>query len=122
LFLDPESRKLIVVVDGLQYSMACLDPATIRSEPTLPEFDLPTTVTVDRYMLQRGVKAADLIAEHIKIRTNADDETFLIEAEGDIDTVGLELSGDDIDIITLGDADALFSLDYVNYPTLLAHG
>lgn len=113
LFLDPESRKLIVVVDGLQYSMACLDPATIRSEPTLPEFDLPASVTIDRDVLQRGVKAADLVADHVRIRMEGEDETFLIEAEGDIDAVALELGGDDIDIIALGDADALFSLDYL---------
>jgi proliferating cell nuclear antigen len=113
LFLDPESGKLIVVVDGLQYSMACLDPTSIRSEPTLPEFDLPASVTIDRDILQRGVKAADLVAEHVRIRMEADDETFLIEAEGDIDTVALELGGDDIDIIAHGGANALFNLEYL---------
>ena len=92
LFLDPESGKLIVVVDGLRYSMACINSRTIRAEPTLPEFDLPAAVTVDRDALQRGVKAADLVADHVRIRMEAD--------------------GDDIEILAAGEASTLFSLDY----------
>jgi proliferating cell nuclear antigen len=106
LFLDPESGKLIVLVDGLRYSLACLDATTIRAEPTLPEFDLPATVTVNRETLQRGVKAADLVADHIKIRMEDNGEALVVEAEGDTDAVTLELDGDDIDIITTGDASA----------------
>jgi proliferating cell nuclear antigen len=59
------------------------------------------------------VKAADLVADHVRIRMEADDETFLIEAEGDIDAVALELGGDDIDIIAVGGANALFNLEYL---------
>jgi len=112
LFLDPESGKLIVVVDGLRYSMACLDSRTLRAEPTLPEFDLPATVTVDRDALQRGVKAADLVADHVRLRMEASADALIIEAEGDTDTVTLELDGDDIEVLAVGDASTLFSLDY----------
>ena len=112
LLLDPESGKLIVVVDGLRYSMACLDSRTIRAEPTLPEFDLPATVIVDRDALQRGVKAADLIADHIKIRMETDSEVLVVEAEGDTDAVTLELDGDDIEVLAAGEASTLFSLEY----------
>ena len=112
LFLDPESGKLIVVVDGLRYSITCLDSRTLQAEPTLPEFDLPATVTVDRDALQQGVKAADLVADHVRIRMEAGADTLIIEAEGDTDAVTLELDGDDIDILAAGDASTLFSLDY----------
>ena len=112
LFLDPGSGKLIVVVDGLRYSMACLDSRTLQAEPTLPEFDLPATVTIDRDALQRGVKAADLVADHVRLRMEAGADTLIIEAEGDTDAVTLELDGDDIDILAAGDASTLFSLDY----------
>ena len=113
LYLDPKSGKLIVLVNGLRYSLACLDATTIRAEPTLPEFDLPATVTVNREALQRGVKAADLVADHIRIRMDDDGEALVVEAEGDTDAVALELDGDDIDIVAAGDASALFSLDYL---------
>ncbi len=112
LFLDPESGKLIVVVDGLRFSMACLDSRTLQAEPTLPEFDLPATVTVDRDALQRGVKAADLVADHVRIWMEAGADTLIIEAEGDTDAVTLELDGDDIGVLAAGDASTLFSLDY----------
>ncbi len=113
LFLDPESGKLIVVVDGLRYSMACLDSRTLQAEPTLPEFDLPATVTVDRDALQRGVKAADLVADHVRLRMEAGVDTLIIEAEGDIDAVTLELDGENIEVLAAGDASTLFSLDYL---------
>jgi len=113
LFLDPESGKLIVVVDGLRYSMACINSRTIRAEPTLPEFDLPAAVTVDRDALQRGAKAADLVADHVRIRMEADGDVLVIEADGDTDTVTLELDGDDIEILAAGAASTLFSLDYL---------
>jgi len=112
LFLDPESGKLIVVVDGLRYSMACINSRTIRAEPTLPEFDLPAAVTVDRDALQRGAKAVDLVADHVRIRMEADGDVLVIEADGDTDTVTLELDGDDIEILAAGEASTLFSLDY----------
>jgi proliferating cell nuclear antigen len=112
LFLDPESGKLIVVVDGLRYSMACLDSRTIRAEPTLPEFDLPAAVTVDRDALQRGVKAADLVADHVRLQMEASADALVIEAEGDTDAVTLELDGDDIEVLAAGDASTLLSLDY----------
>jgi proliferating cell nuclear antigen len=112
LFLNPESGKLIVVVDGLRYSMACLDSKTIRTEPTLPEFDLPAAVTVDRDALHRGVKAADLVADHVRLRMEAGADTLVIKAEGDTDAVTLELDGDDIEDLVAGEASTLFSLDY----------
>ncbi|AXG08365.1 DNA polymerase sliding clamp (plasmid) [Haloplanus rubicundus] len=112
LFLDPESGKLIVVVDGLRYSMACIDSKTVRAEPTPPEFDLPAAVTVDRDALQRGVKAADLVSDHVRLRMEAGADALVIEAEGDTDAVTLELDGDDIEVLAAGDASTLFSLDY----------
>ncbi len=93
--------------------MACLDSKTIRAEPTLPEFDLPAAVTVDRDAFQRGVKAADLVGDHVRIRMEADGDALVIESEGDIDAVTLELDGDDIEILAAGDAGTLFSLDYL---------
>ena len=113
LHLDPESKKLLVVVDDLQYSMACLDPASIRAEPDIPEFDLPTRMTIDQSVLLRGVKAADLVAEAVTIRMDTDAESLFIEAEGDTDTVSLDLDVDDIEIVTAEDASALFSLPYL---------
>jgi len=113
LHLDTESRKLGVAVTGLEFQMACLDPATIRSEPTLPELELPASVTVDRDTLRQGVKAADLVADHVGFRMDPDGEIFQIDAEGDTDSVDFRSDADDWEAVTLADASSLFSLDYM---------
>jgi len=113
LHLDIESRKLVVAVTGLEFQMACLDPATIRSEPTLPELELPASVTVDRDTLHQGVKAADLVADHVGLRMIPDEEVFRIDAEGDTDSVDFRIDADDWEAVTLAEASSLFSLDYI---------
>ncbi|TSD13548.1 DNA polymerase sliding clamp [Haloglomus irregulare] len=113
LHLDTESRKLVVAVAGLKFQMACLDPATIRSEPTLPELELPASVTVDRDALRQGVKAADLVADHVGFRMTPDEEVFRIDAEGDTDSVDFRIDADDWEAVTLAEASSLFSLDYM---------
>ena len=113
LHLDTESRKLVVAVTGLEFQMACLDPATIRSEPTLPELELPASVTVERDTLRQGVKAADLVADHVGFRMDSNEEVFRIDAEGDTDSVDFRIDADDWEAVTLADASSLFSLDYM---------
>jgi proliferating cell nuclear antigen len=102
-----------VAVTGLEFQMACLDPATIRSEPTLPELELPASVTVDRDTLRQGVKAADLVADHVGLRIDPDEEVFRIDAEGDTDSVDFRIDADDWEAVTLAEASSLFSLDYM---------
>jgi proliferating cell nuclear antigen len=111
--LDRETRKLVVFVDGIEFRMACLDPATIRAEPTLPELELPASATLDRDVLQQGVKAADLVADHVGFRMDADEEVLRIEAEGDTDTVDFQLDEEKLDQATFAEASSLFSLDYM---------
>jgi proliferating cell nuclear antigen len=113
LHLDTESRKLVVAVTGLEFQIACLDPATIRSEPTLPELELPASVTVDRDTLRQGVKAADLVADHVGFRMDPEEEVFRIDAEGDTDSVDFGIDADDWEAVTLAEASSLFSLDYI---------
>jgi len=113
LHLDTESRKLVVAVTGLEFQMACLNPATIRSEPTLPELELPASVTVERDTLRQGVKAADLIADHVGLRMDPDEEVFRIDAEGDTDSVDFRIDADDWEAVTPAEASSLFSLDYM---------
>lgn len=113
LHLDTESRKLVVAVTGLEFQMACLDPATIRSEPTLPELELPASVTLDRDTLRQGVKAADLVADHVGFRMDPEEEVFRIDAEGDTDSVDFRIDADDWEAVTLAEASSLFSLDYM---------
>ncbi|RAW46017.1 DNA polymerase sliding clamp [Halorubrum sp. 48-1-W] len=113
LELDEETRKLHIETDGLSYTLALIDPDSIRQEPDIPELDLPAEIVVEGAQLDRGVKAADMVSDHIRLRVDEAAETFLIEAEGDTDDVDLELAREDLIALTAGPADSLFSLDYL---------
>lgn len=113
LWFDTSTFKLVVYIDGLEFTMACLDPQTIRSEPTLPELDLPAGATISREALNRGIKAADMVSDHIGIEMVEDEGRLSIDAEGDTDNVRLDLQDDDLQSVTLADARSVFSLDYL---------
>jgi len=63
--------------------------------------------------IDRAVKAADMVSDHIRFRCDETNETVHIEAEGDTDDVSLELTKDDLESITPAEGTALYSLDYV---------
>ncbi|ELZ95118.1 DNA polymerase sliding clamp [Haloferax mucosum ATCC BAA-1512] len=113
LTLDEETRKLNIRIDGLSYTLALIDPDSIRQEPDIPDLDLPANIVLEGTHLARGIKAADMVSDHIRLRVDSTEETFHVEAEGDTDDVDLSLPPADLISIEAGDADSLFSLDYL---------
>jgi len=113
LELNEETRKLHIEIDGLSYTLALIDPDSIRQEPDIPDLDLASEIVVEGAQLDRGIKAADMVSDHIRLRVDETDEAFFIEAEGDTDDVDLELAREDLIALTAGPADSLFSLDYL---------
>jgi proliferating cell nuclear antigen len=113
LELDEETRKLHVQIDGLEGTLALIDPDSIRQEPDLPDLDLPAEIVLEGRDIDRAVKAADMVSDHIALGVDATDEIFYVDAEGDTDDVHLELGRDDLIALTAGDARSLFSLDYL---------
>jgi len=113
LELDEETRKLHIRIDGLSYTLALIDPDSIRQEPDIPDLDLPAQIVVEGNQLDRGITAADMVSDHINLRVDEDAETFHIEAEGDTDDVDFEMGPDALIDLEAGPADSLFSLDYL---------
>jgi proliferating cell nuclear antigen len=113
LELDEETRKLHIDTDGLEYTLALIDPDSIRKEPDLPDLDLPARVVLEGSNIDRAVKAADMVSDHIALGVEADAETFYVDAEGDTDDVHFELGRTDLIDLTAGAARSLFSLDYL---------
>lgn len=114
LDLDKETRKLSVRVGGLDMTMALIDPESIRQEPEIPDLDLPATVAVEGGKIDRMVKAADLVSDHIAIGADEQAEEFYAEAEGDTDDVELRLGNDDVlTAVVEESAHSLFSLGYL---------
>lgn len=113
LNLKQEVGKLNIQIGGLTYNLALIDPDSIREEPDVPELDLPAEVIIEANELQRGIKAADMVSDHIRLSVDAAEEIFHITAEGDTDDVDLNLPRDDLIDLTAGEADSLYSLDYL---------
>jgi proliferating cell nuclear antigen len=113
LELDEETRKLHIKIEGLEGTLALIDPESIRQEPDLPDLDLPAQVVCEGADINRAVKAADMVSDHIALGVKAAEELFYVDAEGDTDDVHLELGRDDLIALEAGDARSLFSLDYL---------
>jgi proliferating cell nuclear antigen len=113
LELDEETRKLHIQMDGLSYTLALIDPDSIRQEPDIPDLDLAAEIVVEGAQLGRGITAADMVSDHIRLRVDPDAAAFFVEAQGDTDDVDLELGAGDLIDLTPGAADSLFSLDYL---------
>jgi len=113
LELDEETRKLHISIDGLEYTLALIDPDSIREEPDLPDLDLPATVVIEGRDIDRAVTAADMVSDHIELGVDDEEGVFYVRAEGDTDDVHLELGTDDLIDLVAGPASSLFSLDYL---------
>lgn len=112
LTLDEETRKLIIEVDGLTYTLSLIDPDAIREEPDIPELDLPARVTIEGAQINRFVTASDMVSDHLTLIVDEENRQFVVEAKGDVDDVDLELNEDDVIDIDVGNASSMFSLDY----------
>jgi proliferating cell nuclear antigen len=115
LELDEETRKLHIQIEGLEYTLALIDPDSIRQEPEIPDLgdDLAAQVVLEGTDIDRAVRAADMVSDHIALGVDTDAEEFYVEAEGDTDDVHLELGRDDLIDLNASPANSLFSLDYL---------
>jgi proliferating cell nuclear antigen len=114
LDLDADSRKLTVSADGLEFTLATIDPDSIRQEPDIPDLDLPATYVLEASELSRCWRAADMVSDHVTV-CGEDGDRLHVTAEGDTDDVAVTLDGDDL---LDGRTDemgvsSLFSLDYL---------
>jgi proliferating cell nuclear antigen len=115
---DAQTRKLHISVGGIEYTLALIDPDSIRQEPDIPDLNLNVEATVDSSVVDQGVTASDMVSDHIALGTEQDghQDQLVIEAEGDTDDVELVVKQDDDEFIEgtfNGEAHSLFSLDYL---------
>jgi proliferating cell nuclear antigen len=110
---DAQTRKIHITVNAVEYTLALIDPDSIRQEPDIPDLDLPASLGVGQSDLKQAVRAADMVSDHIRLRVDEYEQCFIAEAEGDTDDVEFELSADDLGNASFGAASSLFSLDYL---------
>jgi proliferating cell nuclear antigen len=113
LELNEETRKLRIQIGGLEYTLALIDPDSIRQEPDIPDLDLPAEITLQGRDIDRAVTAADMVSDHIALGVDVEDEHFYVDAKGDTDDVHFQLDRVDLIDLEVGEAHSLFSLDYL---------
>jgi proliferating cell nuclear antigen len=116
--IHEQDRKIIMQSGGLEYSMATIDPDSIRSEPDIPDLDLPVTAHIEWGRVARALRAADMVSDHVSLASPDGSEGLVVKAEGDTDDVREEIPADalgaDSDVPAGEAVESLFSLDYLN--------
>lgn len=121
LELNVETRKLNIAVDGLEYTIALIDPDSIRQEPDLPDLELTTSIEMNSKVFSQAVDAGDMVSDHIGIGFEVggpgarESDYAEFYANGDTDDVDFDLTArDDVDTIDVSqDGESIFSLDYL---------
>ena len=107
---DEDKNRLVVNVGNVTRRMNLVD-TTGMSDPKVPNLNLPAKVALTAEELQKGIKAAESISDHIAL--TATEEGFEMVSEGDTDSVTLKLPKDKLVSLDCKDnVRSLFPLDY----------
>jgi len=85
---DEERGRLVIMVGNITRRMNLVSTEGM-SDPKVPNLTLPARITVTVDELQRGIKAAESISDHVAL--NANTEGFEMVSDGDTDSVSLKL-------------------------------
>lgn len=88
---DEERNRLVISIGNITRRMNLVSTEGM-SDPKVPNLNLPAKISVNIEELQRGIKAAGSISDHISLNANA--EGFEMVSEGDTDLVSLKLPKD----------------------------
>lgn len=86
---EKKSQRLVFKVGPLTRYMSTVDLSAL-TDAKLPKLDLPAKVVVDLEEVNRAIHAASSITDSISI--TASDEHFRMEAEGDTESIELDLA------------------------------
>lgn len=120
LDFDPDTRKLDLGLGPYRYTHACMDPDSIRKEPTIPHMDLGFEARIKIDRLREAILWFDEFTTHVRIGYEPGDERFFIEGmerdhSGNVQTDDgvFELDRSELECVTQdGPANSHFSLDY----------
>lgn len=107
---DETKNRLVLNVGNITRRMNLVDTAGM-SDPKVPNLNLPAKITVTSDELQKGIRAAESVSDHIAL--NATPEGFEMFSEGDTDSVSLKLPKDLLISLECSEkVKSLFPLDY----------
>jgi proliferating cell nuclear antigen len=107
---DEEKNRLVIAVGNVTRRMNLVD-TTGMSDPKVPNLSLPAKVAITSDEMQKGIKAAESISDHIALTATPDG--FEMLSEGDTDSVSLKLAKDLLVSLECKETvRSLFPLDY----------
>ncbi|MCL2148788.1 MAG: DNA polymerase sliding clamp [Methanomassiliicoccaceae archaeon] len=107
---DEENGRFVFRIGNVTRSMNLVETSSM-SDPKVPQLTLSASAVMQVEQLQRGIKAAESISDHISIR--AGPEEFELSCEGDTDKASLKLAGADLESLdSPAEVQSLFPLDY----------
>lgn len=107
---DDTHGRLVFKVGNITRRMNLVDTASMN-DPKVPQLSLATDISLMVDELQKGIRAAESISDHITLRAGSD--YFELSCEGDTDSVSLRLEGESIVSINADtEVQSMFPLDY----------
>jgi proliferating cell nuclear antigen len=107
---DEERNRLVISVGNITRRMNLVD-TTGMSDPKVPNINLPAKIAVNSDELQKGIKAAESVSDHIALTASPDG--FEMFSEGETDSVSLKLPKDLLVSLECKEkVRSLFPLDY----------
>lgn len=107
---DDTHGRLVFRVGNITRRMNLVDTSSMN-DPKVPQLALATDISLSVDELQKGIRAAESISDHITLRSGPG--YFELSCEGDTDSVSLRLEGDSILSINADtEVRSMFPLDY----------
>ena len=107
---EDDKNRLIIRVGNIVRRMNLVDTAGM-SDPRVPNVALPAKITLGVDELQRGIRAAESVSDHIAL--SASPENFEMNSEGDTDSVNLKLTKEQLVSLECDESvKSMFPLDY----------
>ncbi len=107
---DDTHGRLVFKIGNITRRMNLVDTASMN-DPKVPQLSLSTDISLKVDELQKGIRAADTISDHITLKAGSG--YFELSCEGDTDSASLRLEGDSLLSINAdSDVQSMFPLDY----------
>jgi proliferating cell nuclear antigen len=107
---EESKGRFVFKIGNITRSMSLVETSSMN-DPKVPQLTLSANAVMLVDQLQKGIKAAESISDHISLKAGPD--MFELSCEGDTDDVNLKLAGTDLESLEVSsEVQSLFPLDY----------
>jgi len=111
--IQVHEHDIEIDVLDLDFSLTLIDAEALDSDQAIPDLELPAKVVISSSAFKRGIKAGNLVAEHIEFGISETDPAFYMRARGNNNEVVMEKKEEDLGALTTDSVSSTYSLDYL---------